>query len=200
MHSIRKIAIVVSLTFSTAALANQEFRQHEAHMHGHVELNIAQEGDELLLDIHAPSSDLLGFEHAPNNDQQHDILDKALTRLGNADSLFTLTPSAECKLVRHVVTHTLDGKEDENKSCQDGQDCYHGDSDSHQKHRYGHETKHSEFSVTYHYRCDNPSELSEISTQWFTHFQTTKYISVNLMKDKAQSVTELVASHTKIYL
>lgn len=61
MHSITKVATIISLVLSTSALADEEFRQHDAHEHGHVELNIAQDGDELLMEIHAPGADVLGL-------------------------------------------------------------------------------------------------------------------------------------------
>lgn len=50
-----------SLMISTATLANEEFRQHEAHVHGHVEFNIAQDGQDLLIEITAPGADVVGL-------------------------------------------------------------------------------------------------------------------------------------------
>ena len=70
MNSMTKIATLVGLALSTTAFAEEGFRQHEAHVHGHVELNIAQDGKELLMEITAPGADVVGFEHAPKTAEQ----------------------------------------------------------------------------------------------------------------------------------
>lgn len=183
MHSTTKIATIVGLAlsasaFAGSAFANEEFRQHEAHVHGHVELNIAQDGNELLMEINAPGADVLGFEHAPQDEQQQQALEQTVARLEDGASLFTLTSGAGCNIVHQSVVNNL---------APDG----HGDD---------HEGDHGEFTIEYHYQCDNLDALSSINTQWFSHFPATKSISVNLLTDRAQTALELSASNTEISL
>ncbi len=43
MSSKHALALVIGLSLASAANA-EEYRQHDAHVHGHVEFNIAQDG------------------------------------------------------------------------------------------------------------------------------------------------------------
>ena len=151
MHSITKVAIIISLVLSTSAVADEEFRQHDAHEHGHVELNIAQDGKELLMEIHAPGADVLGFEHAPKNDQQQKALEQAIAQLENAGSLFALTASAGCKIKHQSVANNLSSdKHDEHKHDNHHQDehdhDHHADNkdhDGHDEHDSHHQDEHN---------------------------------------------------------
>ncbi|QSA19144.1 DUF2796 domain-containing protein, partial [Vibrio furnissii] len=59
------LALSISAAVCGSAFAHEEFRQHDAHVHGQVELNIAQDAHDLLIEITAPGADVVGFEHAP---------------------------------------------------------------------------------------------------------------------------------------
>lgn len=63
MHYPTMIALMVGATLSGNVLADHhsdhQHRQHEAHVHGQVELNIAQDGHDLLLEITAPGADVV---------------------------------------------------------------------------------------------------------------------------------------------
>lgn len=50
-----------------------------AHSHGQAHLQLALEKDAVDLFFNSPSVNLLGFEHAPENDRQQAALEKALT-------------------------------------------------------------------------------------------------------------------------
>ena len=50
MYKYSPLAALVALTLSQTVYAEDEHRQHDAHVHGEVELNIAQDGKELLID------------------------------------------------------------------------------------------------------------------------------------------------------
>lgn len=55
---------------ASAAADDHEMRHHDAHQHGKVEWYIAQDNNMLLVEMTAPGSDIVGFEHAPENDAQ----------------------------------------------------------------------------------------------------------------------------------
>ncbi|MCM5511152.1 DUF2796 domain-containing protein, partial [Vibrio sp. SCSIO 43169] len=67
-------------------------------------------------------------------------------------------------------------------------------------HHDEHQGGHGEFTVEYHFKCDDINALSSIDTQWFKAFPTTESISVNLLTDKVQTALELSADNTKISL
>ncbi|BCN23090.1 zinc uptake protein ZrgA [Vibrio alfacsensis] len=103
-----KHALALVIGLSLAATANaEEYRQHEAHVHGHVEFNIAQDGKDLLIEITSPGADIVGFEHAPENAQQEQALKQAISTLKDADQLFAINRQAKCVIEDVHVSHTL---------------------------------------------------------------------------------------------
>lgn len=108
MPSKQVLAIVIGLSLSTVATA-EEYRQHSAHVHGHVEFNIAQDGSDLLLEITAPGADVVGFEHAPENAEQEKTLQHAVATLEDSNTLFAINPQAQCEIEEVHVEHSLGG-------------------------------------------------------------------------------------------
>ncbi|MGF1859070.1 ZrgA family zinc uptake protein [Photobacterium profundum] len=111
--NISACAIAVSTLVSTAAFANDSFRQHDAHVHGVVELNIAQDGNDLLLEITAPGSDIVGFEHAPQTQEQTQAIQQAMSTLKETASLFEINSDANCELTDSYVNQSLSKQSDD---------------------------------------------------------------------------------------
>ncbi|MGY5539551.1 zinc uptake protein ZrgA [Vibrio brasiliensis] len=206
MNKITPLALGVALATSSLAYAEEGFRQHGAHVHGQVEFNIAQDGNELLVEITAPGADVVGFEHAPTNDAEKQQLKDAVAKLSHADHVFTLTSEAGCKVEHQSVTHTLgadkhDHDEHHDHDKHDHEEHHDHDKHDHDKHdhdehhdhdNHDHESGgHGEFTVEYHYQCDNVSAISNIETSWFSQFPSTESIKVNLLTDTKQAAMEL---------
>ena len=208
------LAVVIGMTVSTNVLANEEFRSHGAHVHGQVEVNIAQDGQELLVEVTAPGADVVGFEHAPETTEQKKVLEQAIAQLNKPDELFSFN-NASCTLKFKSVTNSLEGDHDEHEGhdhAEHGHDNHEGhdhaehdhddhkdhdhaehDHDDHEGHDHhdheGHdhsEGGHGEFTVEYHYECSDVAKLDTVSTQWFSKFSNTEKITVNLLTDTAQ--------------
>ncbi|PTO51917.1 DUF2796 domain-containing protein [Vibrio splendidus] len=120
------LAVVIGMTVSTNVLANEEFRSHEAHVHGKVEVNIAQDGQELLVEVTAPGADVVGFEHAPETAEQKKVFEQAIAQLNKPEELFGFN-NASCTLKFKSVTNTL---EDDHE----GHDHAEGEHDDHEGH------------------------------------------------------------------
>ncbi|WP_146449200.1 zinc uptake protein ZrgA [Vibrio kanaloae] len=208
------LAVVIGMTVSTNVLANEEFRSHEAHVHGQVEVNIAQDGQELLVEVTAPGADVVGFEHAPETTEQKKVFEQAIAQLNKPDELFSFN-NASCTLKFKSVTNTLEGEHDEHEGHDhaehehddhkdhdhaehDHNDHAEHDHDNHKGHDHaeqehddheGHdhsEGGHGEFTVEYHYQCSDIEKLDTVNTQWFSKFSNTKSMTVNLLTDSAQ--------------
>ena len=187
------LAVVIGMTVSTNVLANEEFRSHEAHVHGKVEVNIAQDGQELLVEVTAPGADVVGFEHAPETAEQKKVFEQAIAQLNKPEELFGFN-NASCTLKFKSVTNTLEDDHDDHE----GHDHAEGEHDDHEGHDHaehdhddheGHdhsEGGHGEFTVEYHYQCSDIVKLDTVSTQWFSKFSNTKSMTVNLLTDSAQ--------------
>ncbi|MFS1420820.1 zinc uptake protein ZrgA [Vibrio splendidus] len=123
------LAVVIGMTVSTNVLANEEFRSHEAHVHGKVEVNIAQDGQELLVEVTAPGSDVVGFEHAPETAEQKKVFEQAIAQLNKPEELFGFN-NASCTLKFKSVTTTLEDDHDDHE----GHDHAEGEHDDHEGH------------------------------------------------------------------
>ncbi len=206
MPSKQVLAIVIGLSLSTVATA-EEYRQHSAHLHGHVEFNIAQDGSDLLLEITAPGADVVGFEHAPENAEQEKTLQHAVATLEDSNALFAINPQAQCEIEEVHVEHTLGGQHEEHEHHDhEGHDhdehAHHDhdkhDHDGHEGHDHSEHSDHGEFTVQYRFHCAQVGELSHIQTDWFNQFPSTESVNVNLFTDTTQSATSLTKSNTQI--
>ncbi|EOK6313414.1 DUF2796 domain-containing protein [Vibrio parahaemolyticus] len=206
MPSKQVLAIVIGLSLSTVATA-EEYRQHSAHVHGHVEFNIAQDGSDLLLEITAPGADVVGFEHAPENAEQEKTLQHAVATLEDRNALFAINPQAQCEIEEVHVEHTLGGQHEEHEHHDhEGHDhdehAHHDhdkhDHDGHEGHDHSEHSDHGEFTVQYRFHCAQVGELSHIQTDWFNQFPSTESVNVNLFTDTTQSATSLTKSNTQI--
>ncbi|EGQ7837312.1 TPA: DUF2796 domain-containing protein [Vibrio parahaemolyticus] len=201
MPSKQVLAIVIGLSLSTVATA-EEYRQHSAHVHGHVEFNIAQDGSDLLLEITAPGADVVGFEHAPENAEQEKTLQHAVATLEDSNALFAINPQAQCEIEEVHVEHTLGGQHEEHEhhdhEGHDHDEHAHHDHDGHEGHDHSEHSDHGEFTVQYRFHCAQVGELSHIQTDWFNQFPSTESVNVNLFTDTTQSATSLTKSNTQI--
>ncbi|EHV9686111.1 DUF2796 domain-containing protein [Vibrio parahaemolyticus] len=201
MPSKQVLAIVIGLSLSTVATA-EEYRQHSAHVHGHVEFNIAQDGSDLLLEITAPGADVVGFEHAPENAEQEKTLQHAVATLEDSNALFAINPQAQCEIEEVHVEHTLGGQHEEHEhhdhEGHDHDEHAHHDHDGHEGHDHSEHSDHGEFTVQYRFHCAQVGELSHIQTDWFNQFPSIESVNVNLFTDTTQSATSLTKSNTQI--
>ncbi|EIV8658275.1 DUF2796 domain-containing protein [Vibrio parahaemolyticus] len=206
MPSKQVLAIVIGLSLSTVATA-EEYRQHSAHVHGHVEFNIAQDGSDLLLEITAPGADVVGFEHAPENAEQEKTLQHAIATLEDSNALFAINPQAQCEIEEVHVEHSLGGQHEEHEhhdhEGHDHDEHAHRDHDKHEHdghegHDHSEHSDHGEFTVQYRFHCAQVGELSRIQTDWFNQFPSTESVNVNLFTDTTQSATSLTKSNTQI--
>ncbi|WP_394256643.1 zinc uptake protein ZrgA [Vibrio harveyi] len=145
MPSKHALALVIGLSLTATANA-EEYRQHEAHVHGHVEFNIAQDGKDLLIEITSPGADVVGFEHAPENAEQENALNNAIAALKDTNNLFAINQQAKCVIEDVHVAHTLGeesheghdhhdhGGHDHDKHDHEGHDHDKHDHDKHKDH------------------------------------------------------------------
>ncbi|EHN71684.1 zinc uptake protein ZrgA [Aliivibrio fischeri] len=175
-----------------------EHRHHDAHVHGVVETNIAQDGDHLLFEITAPGADVVGFEHAPKDDAQKQILANAVKTLNNPNLIFTLPENAKCTFEEAHVSHNLVNHNDHDDHEHD-HDHDH-DHDQHDGEHHKEHGKHGEFSAQYEYHCEAISNLDQIETQWFTHFPHTHKMTIQYLGDAGQKAASLTPKSSVITL
>ncbi|ELI6425109.1 DUF2796 domain-containing protein [Vibrio harveyi] len=142
MPSKHALALVIGLSLTATANA-EEYRQHEAHVHGHVEFNIAQDGKDLLIEITSPGADVVGFEHAPENAEQENALNNAIAALKDTNNLFAINQQAKCVIEDVHVAHTLGEESHEGHDHHDhgghDHDKHDHEEHDHDKHDHDHD-------------------------------------------------------------
>ena len=169
---------------------HSEHRQHGAHVHGVVETNIAQDGEHLLFEITAPGSDVVGFEHAPQNKEQEKLLEQAIAKLKTPNAIFSLPKFANCEISDIHVSHNMKSEDHDDHD-------HHDDDDSHHEEHQG---EHGEFTAQYEYHCETMAELNQIETQWFTVFSHTQKMTVQYLGDSGQKAATLTAKKPALAL
>ena len=199
MKVIKTILLLVSVGSSLPLLAGEQ-RRHAAHEHGVGKLEIAQDGNTVQIVLDSPAANLLGFEHAPRSEREHETLEQVLSRLKAGTALFLLPAASACRLVEADVETPLqdyaDDKEEhhvhENESAehQHYEDEHHADElgDEHSG-----ET-HTDITASYRFSCEHPEKLKRIRVQLFEAFPMTERLQVQYITDQGQGAARLTAS------
>ncbi len=104
------------------------------HVHGVIDLGVVIEDQTLAVSVDAPLSDVVGFEHAPGNDEQVSVLEKAAAIIASADAMFGLPESADCSVTGTEITAP-----DYLEALIAGEQGAEADNDDH--HGHGHENQ-----------------------------------------------------------
>lgn len=165
---------------------------HGAHEHGAGELNVALEGQELVVELLLPLDNLVGFEHAPTNDAQRAALVAAGRRLRDAGAMFALPAAAACSF-GHVdiespwpMVAPAPGQGGQTRA---------GDAQA-QPARGNHE----DVVVTYYFTCTQPQALDRLEVRAFAQFPRLRQLRVEHASARGQGATVLVPSAATLAL
>lgn len=147
--------------FTTTLFAKEKShkRHHEAHEHGSGQLQLATEGEQLVVVLKVPAHDTVGFEHKPSTKAQKAQVQAAIQFLEVHSSNLQFPPAAGCRLVGKAQVKAEMADED------------HDDED-HEKEQE--KEGHSEFEVTYTYKCSQINQLSFVKVLSFQKFKDMK--------------------------
>lgn len=187
---------LASLGTSAAEQHEQEHehRQHAAHVHGIATLNLVREGDEVHVELESPAANIIGFEHVPSSEADHAALDRAVAALKDGEGLFRFNAEARCRMEKATVESALLEEEHAEHAGEHKGD--HG----HEKHghdEHGHaglehdDATHSDIGAVYHFECDRPDKLTELSVELFEAFPATEKLNVQYVIDSKQGAAEL---------
>ena len=91
------IALAVAATTPVFA---EKTRQLDAHEHGVGQLDIAFDGNQISMELHAPGADIVSFEYAAESAEDRAKVDAAVAMLARPLDLFVLTEAAGCTIVQ----------------------------------------------------------------------------------------------------
>ena len=179
------IASTLSLLFP-ATLAAQTERQHDAHEHGVSQLKIALDGNLLQFELEAPGSDIVGFEHEAENDDQKKSIQSALSMLGDPMKIFDFPTAAGCSVTASEAAFETEHEEEHEGEKHDDHD--------------GEEEGHAEFHVSYSLTCTSPQSLANLGLKFFDLFPEAKELEVEAVSNNGQIALEIMRDEKSIDL
>ncbi|MBL4599706.1 MAG: DUF2796 domain-containing protein [Rhizobiaceae bacterium] len=175
MQNMKFLVVLSTLSFILpATLAAQTERQHDAHEHGVSELKIAIDGNLLQIELEAPGSDIVGFEHEAEGDEQKKALQTALSNLGDPMRIFDFPEAAGCSVTASKAAFELEHEEEH-------------EGEKHEDEEEGH----AEFHVSYSLTCTSPERLTNIGLKFFDLFPNAKEIEVAAVSGNGQMAAEI---------
>jgi len=180
--------IVAVLVAAMPALAEDRMATH-SHRHGVGELNIALDGDRLMIGLVSPAADLVGFEHAPETDAQRDRVSAMRAQLNAPADLFGIAARAGCRVHATEADYgglaAVDGDHDD--AHEDHGDHAHDDHAHDEKHHgeddhAGASVAHTDVRVNWSFVCDDIRQVRGIALEgYFTAFPGTETLETSVI-------------------
>ena len=215
---------LLTASLSTLASAQTE-RELGSHEHGAAFLNIAVDDGQVFLELESPWDNLVGFEHAPSTDEQHDLVDNAMALLNQPEQLFSFDgggcvagdATVESGMASgddehaHDDDHDKDDHHDEDAHGDDHDKDDHHDEDAHgddhdkdDDHAHGDhddhadEGTHAEVLATYTFNCTDVNQLAAIDVTFLKRWSGFEDLDVQLIGPGGQAAAELGQSESVV--
>ncbi|OED45958.1 hypothetical protein ACH42_04330 [Endozoicomonas sp. (ex Bugula neritina AB1)] len=183
---------VACLTLIQPAMAEKHLG---AHVHGASEINLAQEGNQLYIELKLPAHDALGFEKIKTKDQQEKLA--SVLKILKSEDLWTLPAKAQCKMVEATASAGDEHEKHEHEKHE--HEKHEHEKHEHEKHEHASEhkddDKHIDIHATYLYTCNTPQQLNRISTHLFDRFQRSESATLQGITDKGAINATLNRNH-----
>ena len=190
--------IIASPVFS------EDARQLNAHEHGIGALNIAIEAPLVVMELHAPGADIVGFEYAAKSDADLAAISAALKTLEAPLDLFVLPKAARCAVQAVQVELESDtdhgANEEDHKGHDDEHDHKHEDHDDHDEQKHAASSGHTEFHAEYSLICSNIEALTQIDFAYFEVFPNSKQVALQLISQSGARAFEIKSGAPRLDL
>ena len=189
--------LVAGVILSATSSLAEETKQLDAHEHGVGQLNIAFSANKIAMELHAPGSDIVGFEYGAKTDADHAAIDTAIETLSDPSKLFVFPKVASCTLIEaNAKLESEDADHGHDDHDEDDHDD-HGE-DDHGDH--GEEPGHTEFHAEYLLECSNLSAISAITFSYFEIFPNALELEIQVVSDKGATAFEVEREVAKLDL
>lgn len=196
------VSLFALSTLAAAPAFAQETRQMDSHEHGVGQLDIAFDGAQIAMELHAPGADIVGFEYAAESDEDLAKVDSALLVLAQPLELFVLPDAAQCEVAQaNAELESEDDHDEEHGDHDDHEDDHadeehgdedHGDHDGDEDHDdHADEAGHTEFHAEYLLTCADITAVDEISFAYFTAFPNALEVDVQVITDNGATAFEV---------
>jgi hypothetical protein len=197
----KALPFLIATAITATPVIAEETRQLDAHEHGVGQLDIAIDGQQIAMELHAPGADIVGFEYAAESAKDLAAVDAAVAKLSAPLALFVLPEAAGCSIVEasagleseeeheeHGDEHADDERaHDEHAKDEHGE---HGhDEDGHDVH--ADESGHTEFHAEYLLNCAEPSAITGIDFAYFGSFPNALEVEVQIITETGATSFEV---------
>jgi hypothetical protein len=183
--------LIAASSWLQPSSAAEAHRQHGAHVHGEATLNIALDGQLLLISLEAPGMSVLGFEHPPRDDGERTLYRHALEVLGMPERWLTVPAAAACALESSKVEpHGFASPSEGGQTAEHGGPAAPHAEDAHHEH--------ADFDVAYRYACHVPLAVRILDVRLFDVFPDLHKINVELVLPDRQGSQVLLPGTTAI--
>ncbi len=178
--------ILIAQFIGSSALAQ------DAHVHGLAQLNLVREGQQVQLEFSSPAMNFLGFERAPESEEERELLANISDAL--AGSGWLLGDSlADCDMTVEALELPEFGNEEHEHDHDEDHDHEeeHDHDEDHSSHDHDEQADgHSDFRVQYLFNCRN-SVPAEIQITAFQHFPGIEQITTQWIVERSPGLSEL---------
>lgn len=176
------LSLAVYLLAGTAI--GEEARQLGAHEHGVGLLNIAFDGNNVAMELRAPGTDIVGFEHAAERAEDRAAIEAAVAMLARPLDLFRLPEAAGCTVTQ--ASAKLESEHDHDDHDDHAEAEAHDDHDDHDDEAHADEHRpdeagHTEFDAEYLLACADPDAISDITFAYFDDFENARELKVQVV-------------------
>jgi Protein of unknown function (DUF2796) len=167
----RHVAIIVALLAAFAApVQANESPPVPAHQHGIANLVITVQGQRLAFAFDAPAVNLIGFETAPQSDEQQRVASYAKGQLQQAPRLFITSPGANCRLFSAKVDEP----------------------------NWDSAVEHHDYRARYIFQCQRPQLLQSIDVRLANQLTPETRLRTEVVVGSARQAVELSVSRTTV--
>ena len=189
--------LVAAMALITAAAAKEPRRGAGAHVHGTGSLDIAIEGNKVVMEFKAPGEDITGSEAKAVSPRAKATLAAALATLEKPLALFKLPDAAGCTVTSAKAAAVDDDDHDQaakpaagkGKSAKSGHD-----------HKHDTKAEHMEIKATYELACTAPAQITALQFDYFGTFPRAQKVTIQVITAKGQTQFEATRVKPRIEL
>ena len=159
-------------TQSMETVSSTEQLSHAAHVNAIATLNVVLDDQAVLMEFESPAMNLLGFEHAPVNDEQSALFLFTQRTLADTSRLFSF-PATACQVENVAIQMSDQHSHRDSKRHRD----YHGE--------------HADIHARYMLRCQQIKDLKQIMIKLFSLFPGIHQINTQWISHGTQGATVL---------
>ena len=190
--------LLVSLAATAAVVAKEPRRELGAHVHGTGSLDMAIDGNKLVMEFKAPGEDITGSEAKAVTPKAKAKLAAALATLEKPLGLFKLPDAAGC-----TVTTAKAAVSDDDNHDHDAKPAAKpaaGKAKAGHDHKHEKKAEHMDIKASYELACSAPALITSVQFDYFRAFPRADKVTVQVITPKGQSQFDVTPAKPRIEL